>query len=220
MQDFCIYESEKETKICLDFLLSLLSFFYENTNFEVIYNEFLLNTDCYDEMENLIKNNKTEFVDLVSMNGKSLQDYGLEIECNQEGYNYYLISFNVDKTIYFKSIIINFINDFLNIKNYNVGICTPKKCNKLLVTFFNKTKNEKFYKYIESKGILDMKLNNNSRIESFSPEFERFLWVFICYLIIKTLFSLMSFFVNFEGQRIRKDSLNYQYYIEGKNKKY
>ena len=217
-EDLCKYDNPKQTKICLDLLVSFLSFFYRNTNFEILYQEFILNTDCYDEIISLFKYNQAEFIDLINFNGKTLQDYGLEIECTQHGYKYFLINFKVDKLLFIKSNIIDFLDNFLNIREFNLGICSPKKCEKLLVTFFNETKNEKFFNYIEKNGLIDLKLYSNSKIENFSPEFKRFFIGVIIYLALKTLLTLMCFFFNFEAQRIRKDSSNsnYQYYIVGK----
>ena len=158
--------------------------------------------------------NKTKgiynYLYLFSYSGKEFSDLGLQSDCIEDGFAYYLLSFNYNITSKEK----NQIYEFLEHKQFYIGLCLFNECDALIKYLF--TNNTYFFNDLYNPIIVKLKdkekenstdankpyysLNNFGEFYEELTEKEKnkyniFMIVFIIVVVILGIETLMSFLV-------------------------
>ena len=111
-----------------------------------------------------INNGLPNFIYLLSYSGRTYSDLGNEYSCNQQGFSYYLFSYNIysiDKL----DINSKKIFEFFDKTNFYTGICLPNICEDLLKDLFINYKND-VVEYVKFKRIGDYSDENEISSEN------------------------------------------------------
>ena len=108
-------------------------------------------------------NNIYNYLYLFSYSGKELSDLGLQSDCVNSGFSYYLLSFN------YKKVSKQKIYEFLEQDKFYIGICLFNECEQLINNIFNNN-NLTFNRSITNVAI--MKIDNNKKCDENIPEEE------------------------------------------------
>ena len=93
------------------------------------------------------------FIHLLSFSGRTYSDLGNEYSCNQQGFSYYLFSYDIYSR---DNLDINSkkIFEFFNKTNFYTGICLPNLCEDLVKDLFRNYKNDNI-ENVKYKRIVD-----------------------------------------------------------------
>lgn len=131
-----------------------------------IFNNLSLDENEFNKCTNKLlnkTNNIYNYLYLFSYSGKELSDLGLQSDCVNSGFSYYLLSFNYKKSSKQK------IYEFLEQDKFYIGICLFNECELLINNIFNNN-NITFNRSITNVAI--MKIDNNKKCDENIPEEE------------------------------------------------
>ena len=131
-----------------------------------IFNNLTLDEDEFNKCTNKLlnkTNNIYNYLYLFSYSGKELSDLGLQSDCINNGFSYYLLSFNYKKFSKKK------IYEFLEQDNFYIGLCLFNECELLINKIFNNN-NLTFNRSITNFAI--MKIDENKNCDKNIPEEE------------------------------------------------
>ena len=96
---------------------------------------------CFDRLFE-INNGLHNFIYSLSYSGKNFSDLGNEYSCIQQGFSYFLISYDYNYENNLDNYISNFF-EFLEKHNFYTGLCLPENCEDILnVLLSNYAKND------------------------------------------------------------------------------
>ena len=102
-------------------------------------------------------NNIYNYLYLFSYSGKEFSDLGLQSECINQGFSYYLLSFNYNISLREE----NNIYEFLEQNKFYIGLCLFNECDELIKILFNT--NSTFLNNLYNGSII--KIINNEKLE-------------------------------------------------------
>ena len=102
-------------------------------------------------------NNIYNYLHLISYSGKVFSDLGLQKQCINKGFSFYLLSFNYNIT----SREENKIYEFLEQNKFYIGICLFNECDELINYLFKK--NNTFLNKLFNGTIIKINDNNNDK---------------------------------------------------------
>ena len=117
---------------------------------------------CFDELFE-INNGLYKFIYSISYSGKNFSDLGNEYSCSQQGFSYYLLSYDYN----YKNDLKNYISkifEFFDKKHFYIGICLPDECDELLKGLFHDYIRNDIYN-VKIKKIND----SNTDSDEYSP---------------------------------------------------
>ena len=177
------------------------------------YNEQDFNI-CTNQLFNKT-NNFYNYLYLFSNSGKGLSDLGLYSSCIDQGFSYYLLSFNYNISSNKEERIYNFLDQ----RKFFIGLCLFKECKNLMIdlfpknsTFFGKfnegtiiqlkSEEKKPYYTLNDSGYEDEQLNDKEEKK------------------YKIFFILFIIFVSFLGIELLIGIINcgYEIYVESYNR--
>ena len=165
--DFCL-----KTNNDMDIFLNIFQNNINNINQNDIVNQlksfikkyFNLQDNNIDKAFNICSNKlfeKTDniynYIHLFSYSGKVFSDLGLQTECINKGFSYYLLSFNFDISTSEE----NKIYEFLEKDKSFVGLCLFNECDELITHLFKK--NNTFLNKLYNGTIIKIENNNNEK---------------------------------------------------------
>jgi len=201
---------------CKELVSKTLLFLYSNTNISLFYDYILNNPLCLSEIS---LNNTEKLLQIIGFSGKTLQDWGLEEECNLFDNEYYFIKMYTNNTNLFGDQDISTMNKFLNFTKFDLGICFFKNCSDFVLHFANETYNKPFFDYLRKVGFNKIQISDPNKKSSktfnfFSP----FFICFITFLSIKLICSVIYIFLkkkisdpnnpNYDSDRYSLNTLN------------
>ena len=142
------YDNDEEVIIHIDdeYKARLSFFIYKYTNLALSKKMTELYT-CIDEVD---KNdsNTNNYLNIMAYSGKDISDLGLEDECLRADFSYFLVVYNLPKSLYNK--FKNQNNSFMFFQQdlFFTGLCLPKECAPVMNFFFNETLNWVFFSYM------------------------------------------------------------------------
>ena len=157
-----------------------------------------------------ITNGLPNFIYLISYTGRTFSDLGNEYSCIQQGFSYYLFSYNLYSKDKLEKHIKN-IFEFFDKTNFYTGMCLPNICEELLKDLFINYKNDiieavKLKRITDCTGVNENEycenapyysVNNNGEYDKDSTTIEKgkyyaFNTLFIIAIIILSLEALIS----------------------------
>ena len=194
-------------------LVKLLEFLYTNTNDEVI-KEFLYGT-CYTSITKVVNDtDRDRLIELINSSGKSMNDLGIQGDCENKNNTYFFLNIDIDENNFLKNTDYNSILKFTNQKHFFIGFCSINECSSFFQSFFNTSKNSKFFSMLQPDGITNVTIyglnaNKSTRNEEkFSTGFKIFGIFLLSYVSIKILISIFGSLYLFVSEKENPSNFN------------
>lgn len=209
---------------------SIIKFLVYNSNIKVTLK--YLNKECIDGLSNIIDYKNFFLLSLYKIANFSPKHIYSDNNCLDKNNVFLLVEYRFLPEVLFSNPELLDINFFMTPVKYYNGLCFPKLCKEYVSHFLNNTKedNEKFYKYLEKNGIVDLSIiHSNEYSDNFITKNNNFinikfeksktfiyysmLYFTIMYLTLMILYSLFSNFLynyikNKEYKKFEKEVLS------------
>ena len=156
-------DEKDETRIA--FITSLKQ--YLKNNFNISEDDISNELDkCSNHLFNKT-NNIYNYLYIFSYSGKELSDLGLESECIEKGFSYYILSFTYNISL--KENKNKKVYEFLEQNKSFIGLCLFNECDNLIEYIFNNNtyyKNNIYNNFSITKIIKDNNINDNEEYKS------------------------------------------------------
>ena len=211
----CKFQTKEKNKLCNEIIKKFYDFIINVSNISIV-NDYIFNEPaCKVQFMNLLSDFYNNFIKFFSFSGKNLGDIGLEKDCEENNFTFFIIQIHLNNTIFYQNSETELLAYFLEIEKFPVGICFLNNCTNFFNNFLNKDFNLLLFNYLKKEGIENVEVISK-KIHELDFKFIIICYIFIFYLIFKLICSFLFYFTNSK----RKNTLDYKIPLDNYKNEY